>query len=90
VEQVHAADEEAGDADEKHVVTVHHAASVPSDGEDGEGDDDAEDLNRTVEKQVVSAAQQVQRGYADRSSQSHETVPDFAVKLHPHMSFPFR
>jgi hypothetical protein len=56
VKQIHATYEEAGDAYEKKIVAVHHAAGVPCYCKDCESYDNAENLDCTVKKQIVEPA----------------------------------
>jgi hypothetical protein len=71
MDQLQGAGEQKSDAEKEQVMVFLDAASVPGEDEDHEGDDDAEELDESVEKQVAVKAARVQPRY-DKEAGSDE------------------
>ena len=56
MEQIDAADKQVGDPDEEKVWVFDILLRIPGDHKKGVGDDDAEDLRKTVKEKIVNPA----------------------------------
>ena len=61
MDEIDETDEQKENADQENVAVVEVSAGVPRQGEDGAGDDDAEDFDQTVKKDIAVAFNQIQR-----------------------------